>query len=70
MLYRELLIHHFQTLQEDSIKVLNTKIIKKTDDTPRKVIEYYIAITNEKNCLYGVFAFDLETCNVENQQYC
>ena len=29
-----------------------------------------IPISYEKNCIIAVFAFDLETCNVENQLYC
>ena len=27
-------------------------------------------MSSEMNCSYNVFAFDLETCNVENSEYC
>ena len=36
----------------------------------KQVIEYIFPISFEMNCLYSVFAFDLETCNVENSEYC
>ena len=32
--------------------------------------EYKFPISYEMNCLYNVFAFDLETCNVEYSEYC
>ena len=34
------------------------------------MIEYKFPISYEMNCLYNVFAFDLETCNVEYSEYC
>ena len=34
------------------------------------MIEYKFSISYEMNCLYNVFAFDLETCNVEFSKYC
>ena len=34
------------------------------------MIEYKFPISYEINCLYNVFAFDLETCNVEHSEYC
>ena len=34
------------------------------------MIEYNFSITYEINCLYNVFAFDLETCIVEKSEYC
>ena len=34
------------------------------------MVEYKSPISYEKTCLFAVFAFDLETCNVENQLYC
>ena len=43
---------------------------QRTDDILRIVIEYKFPNSFEKNCLYGVFAFDLDTCNVENQHHC
>ena len=36
----------------------------------KQVVEYKFPITFEMNCLYNVFAFDRETCNVENSEYC
>ena len=36
----------------------------------KQVIEYIFPTSYEKNCMFVVFAFDLETCNVENQKYC
>ena len=36
----------------------------------QQVIEYKFPISYEMNCLYNVFAFDLETCNVEYSEYC
>ena len=36
----------------------------------KQVIEYKFPISYEKNCIFAVFAFDLETCNLKNQPYC
>ena len=36
----------------------------------KKVIEYKFPISYEMNCVYNVFAFDLETCNIEYSEYC
>ena len=36
----------------------------------KQVQEYKFPISNEKDCLYAVFAFDLETANVDYKQYC
>ena len=41
-----------------------------TDDFLRKVNENKFTISNEEKCMYGVFAFDLGTYNIENQQFC
>ena len=41
-----------------------------SDDILQQVIEYKFPISYEKNCKLAVFAFDLETCNAENQLYC
>ena len=41
-----------------------------SDVSLRQVEEYKFPISNDKNCVFAVFAFDLETCNVENQLYC
>ena len=35
-----------------------------------KAEEYKIPTSNVKNCRFAVFAFDLETCNVENDINC
>ena len=40
-----------------------------TDNILKQVQEYKFPISNEKDCLYAVFAFDLETANVDYKQY-
>ena len=40
------------------------------DNKVKQVVEYQFPITYEINCLYNVFAFALETCNVENSKFC
>ena len=40
--------------------------IQINDIILQQVIEYKFPISDEMNCLYNVFAFDLETCNVEH----
>ena len=40
------------------------------DNILNQVIEYKFPISNEMMCLYNVFSFDLETCNVEFSEYC
>ena len=34
------------------------------------VIEYRFPISYEMNCSINVFAYDLETCNVDYSEYC
>ena len=41
-----------------------------SDNILKQVQEYKFPISNEKDCLYAVFAFDLETANVDYKQYC
>ena len=41
-----------------------------SDAILKRVEEYKVPISNDKTCMYAVFAFDLETCNVEGQLYC
>ena len=41
-----------------------------SDVSLRQVEEYKFPLSNDKNCVFAVFAFDLETCNVENQFFC
>ena len=36
------------------------------DDILRQVDECKLPLCYEKNFVFGVFAFDLETCNIEN----
>ena len=36
----------------------------------KQLEKYKFPISVDKNCMIAVFAFDLETCNVENQVYC
>ena len=38
-----------------------------SDGFLKQVGEYRFPISNKKNGMFAVFAFDLETCNVENQ---
>ena len=33
------------------------------------MVEYKFPISNDKNCLYGLFAFDLKTANVKCSEY-
>ena len=40
------------------------------DNILQQVIEYKMPKSYEINCLYNVFAFDLEMCNVEYSEYC
>ena len=44
--------------------------IEISDVILKQVIEYNFSISYEKDCMFAVLAFDLETCNVENQLYC
>ena len=41
-----------------------------SDDILKQVVEYKFPSSDEKDCLYNVFAFDLETVNVPYQEYC
>ena len=43
---------------------------KISDTILKQVEEYKFPISNDKNCVYAVFAFDVETCNVENNLNC
>ena len=52
---------------EDNFKYEDNQI---SDNILKQVQEYKFPISNEKNCLYAVFAFDLETANVDYKQYC
>ena len=52
---------------ESNFKYEETQI---NNDVLKQVIEYKLPISYEMNCLYIVFAFDLETCNVEYSEYC
>ena len=36
----------------------------------KQVVEYKFPISNEKDCLFAVFSFDLETVNVPYQEFC
>ena len=40
------------------------------DNILKRVIEYKFPISYDKNCLHNIFAFDLETRNVEYSEYC
>ena len=52
---------------ENNFKYEETQI---NDDILQQFIEYMLPISYEMNCLYNVFAFDLETCNEEYSEYC
>ena len=52
---------------EDNYKYKANQI---SDNILKQVQEYKFPISNEKDCLYAVFAFDLETANVDYKQYC
>ena len=52
---------------EDNFKYEANQI---SDNILKQVQEYKLPISNEKDCLYAVFAFDLETANVDYKQYC
>ena len=52
---------------EDNFKYEDNQI---SDNILKQVQEYKFPISNEKDCLYAVFAFDLETANVDYKQYC
>ena len=78
-----LLIHnnHFcviwknnQSTFSDAIKEIENNFrydeTQINDNILNQVIEYKFPISYEMNCLYNVFAFDLETCNVEYSEYC
>ena len=41
-----------------------------TDNISKQVVEYKFPISNEKDCLFAVFSFDLETVNVPYQEFC
>ena len=41
-----------------------------TDNILKQVVEYKFPISTEKDCLFGVFSFDLETVNVPYQEFC
>ena len=47
---------------EDNFKHETNEI---SDVILKQVIEYKFPISYEKDCIFAVFAFDLETCNVE-----
>ena len=40
------------------------------DNILKQVVEYKFPISNEKDCLFAVFSFDLETVNVPYQEFC
>ena len=73
--------HHFWVIRKTEQKTFSDtltalqKNFKYEDnqiskDISKQVIEYKFPISYEKNCLFGVFAFVLETLNVSYQIYC
>ena len=63
-----------QSTYPDPMKELEENFIQESNETAdvisKKIIECKFPISYEKNCMFAVFAFDVETCNVENQLYC
>ena len=43
---------------------------QKNNNIIKQVVEYNFPISNDKNFLYNVFVFALETCNVEYSEHC
>ena len=41
-----------------------------SDNVLKQVVKYKFPLCNEKDCLFAVFSFDLETVNVPNQDFC
>ena len=41
-----------------------------TDNILKQVVDYKFLSSNEKDCLFAVFSFDLETVNVPYQEFC
>ena len=58
----------------DAIKELEKKFEYQpnhvTDNILKQVVEYIFPISNEKDCLFAVFSFDLETVNMPYQEFC
>ena len=58
----------------DAIKELKKNFEYQTnhiiDNILKQVVEYKFPISNEKDCLFAVFSFDLETVNVPYQEFC
>ena len=63
-----------QSTYPDAIKEIkdnfNYESIEISDVILKQVTEYKFPISYEENCMFAVFAFDLETCSVKNQLYC
>ena len=58
----------------DAIKELKNNFKYEANQISHNILKhvqkYKFPISNEKDCLYAVFAFDLETANVDFKQYC
>ena len=61
--------HIFLLLYVNLNKILNTKTIKLLMIL-KKGIEDEFLVSDEKKGMYAVFAFHLQTCNIENQHCC
>ena len=63
-----------KTTFTDAIKELENNFEYKpkhiSDNILKQVVEYKLPISNEKDCLFAVFSFDLETVNVQYQKFC
>ena len=52
---------------ENNFRYEQTQI---NDTISKQLVENKFPIPNDKNCLYSVFAFVLERCNVKYSEYC
>ena len=63
-----------QSIYPDAIKELKDNFKYESNEISdvilKQVIEYKLPISYEINCMFAVFAFYLETCNVKNQLFC
>ena len=60
----------FPDAKEEKENIFKYEETQIDDNILQQVIEYKFPISYEMNCLNNVFAFDLETCNVEYSEYC
>ena len=63
-----------KTTFTDAIKELKNKFDYEpnhiSDNFLKQVVEYKFPISNEKDCLFAVFSFDVENVYVQYQEFC